>query len=129
MREGMVYTHWLQGSNMGEAQSTGRKPRLHLWSKILGSLVVAYVVLLGGIWAAMFQPPEVFGRVMSKLPEPIVFVLFPFKPFWLFARAGHLKVSDPAPDFSLQTLDKKSRVQLSAFRGQRPVVLVFGSYT
>ena len=104
-------------------------PRLHLWSKILGSVVVIYVVLLGGIWAVMFQPPEVFGRVMSKLPEPFVFVLFPFKPMWLLARAGHLNVGDPAPDFSLQTLDKKSRVQLSSFRGQKPVVLVFGSYT
>jgi hypothetical protein len=114
---------------MVEATSHRRKPSLHLWSKILGSVVVLYLLLFVGIWAAMFQPPEVFGRVMSKLPEPLVFVLFPFKPMWLFARSGHLKVGDLAPDFSLQTLDKKSRVQLSSFRGQRPVVLVFGSYT
>jgi len=106
-----------------------RKPQLRLWSKILGAVVVVYALLFAGIWAAMFQPPEVFGRIMSKLPDPFVFVLFPFKPMWLFARSGHLKVGDLAPDFSLQTLDKKSRVQLSSFRGARPVVLVFGSYT
>mgnify|MGYP001618030752 CR=1 FL=1 len=114
---------------MADAESKGRKPSLHLWSKILGSLVVVYLVLLGGVWAVMFQPPEVFGRAMSKLPDPLVFVLFPFKPMWLFARRGHLRVGDTAPDFLLHTLDKKSRVQLSSFRDQKPVVLVFGSYT
>ena len=114
---------------MAEAQGEKRKPRLHLWSKILGCIVVLYVVMLAGIWAAMFQPPEVFGRVMSVMPQPLVFILFPFKPMWLFARAGDLNLGDAAPDFALSTVDKKSRVQLSSFRGQKPVVLVFGSYT
>jgi hypothetical protein len=114
---------------MADTGLRGRKPRLHLWSKILGSVVILYLLMLAGMWAAMFQPPEVFGRVMSKLPEPIVFVLFPFKPMWLFARAGYLRVGDVAPNFSLQTPDKRSRVQLASFRGQKPVVLVFGSYT
>jgi len=34
-----------------------------------------------------------------------------------------------APDFRLPTLDRKETVQLSSYRGSRPVVLVFGSYT
>jgi peroxiredoxin len=34
-----------------------------------------------------------------------------------------------APDFALQTTDHSNTVQLSSFRGQKPVVLVFGSYT
>jgi len=34
-----------------------------------------------------------------------------------------------APDFTLPTLDRKSTVHLAEFRGSRPVVLVFGSYT
>jgi peroxiredoxin len=38
-------------------------------------------------------------------------------------------VGDTAPDFQLSTLDHKSEVQLSSFRGKQPVVLVFGSYT
>jgi hypothetical protein len=102
---------------------------MRLWAKILLAVLVVYVAMLAGLWAVMFQPPEVFGKIMSKLPEAPVFILFPFKPMWLFARSGHLKVGDPAPDFSLQTLDKKSRVRLSSFRGGKPVVLVFGSYT
>lgn len=40
-----------------------------------------------------------------------------------------LKVGDPAPDFKLRTVDGKREVRLSDFRGQRPVVLIFGSYT
>ncbi len=40
-----------------------------------------------------------------------------------------LKVGSPAPDFKLKTADGKREVQLSSFKGKRPVVLVFGSYT
>ena len=99
------------------------------WLKILIAVAVVYTTLLAGLWAAMFQPPEVFGRVMSKMPVPAVFIVFPFEPMWLFARRGTLKVGDEAPNFSLQTLDKESRVELASFRGSKPVVLVFGSYT
>jgi hypothetical protein len=93
-------------------------------------LVVAafYVAASAGLYWLMRQPPEVFGGVMRYVPMPALMVL-PFKPLWLRARAGHLKVGDPAPDFALAAYDKKSSVQLSSFRGQRPVVLVFGSYT
>jgi peroxiredoxin len=45
------------------------------------------------------------------------------------ARSGSLKPGDPAPDFALPTLDKSGVVRLASFRGQKPVVLVFGSYT
>jgi len=34
-----------------------------------------------------------------------------------------------APDFTLPSLDHKATVHLAEFRGSRPVVLVFGSYT
>jgi hypothetical protein len=91
-------------------------------------LVAVYVLLLGGLFAAMYQPPALFGRVMSKVPD-LAFMVFPFKQMWFVARNGHLNTGDPAPDFSLQTADRRARVQLSAFRGQRPVVLVFGSHT
>jgi len=55
--------------------------------------------------------------------------VLPFEPLWNIARAGVLKAGDPAPDFRLPTYDKSSLVQLSSFRGNRPVVLIFGSYT
>lgn len=40
-----------------------------------------------------------------------------------------LQVGEPAPDFKLRTKDGKMQVQLSSFRGKRPVVVIFGSYT
>jgi peroxiredoxin len=48
---------------------------------------------------------------------------------WMRARAGTLKVGDPAPDFSLQKLHEDERIQLSALHQKQPVVLIFGSYT
>jgi hypothetical protein len=97
---------------------------------LIGATVAAviYAALVAGLYAAMRQPPETFGRVMKHVPM-YAFLLFPFKPLWLHARAGHLSVGDPAPDFTLETHDKSARVRLSSFRGERPVVLVFGSYT
>ena len=92
-------------------------------------LVVVYLAFGSYIWWAMNQPPETFGRVMSKMPGPVPFLLFPFETLWMRARSGHLQVGDAAPDFSLLKLDKTERVQLSTLNQQQPVVLVFGSYT
>lgn len=35
----------------------------------------------------------------------------------------------PAPDFTLSTPDGKQRIALSDYRGKKPVVLIFGSFT
>lgn len=91
--------------------------------------VLFYLAALSFIYWSMRQPPERFGRVMSKMPGPVVFLAFPFEPLWMKARAGSLKVGDPAPDFSLAKQDKSGIVQLAALTSQQPVVLVFGSYT
>ena len=40
-----------------------------------------------------------------------------------------LKVGDMAPDFRLPVLHSQEMVQLASFRGQKPVALIFGSYT
>ena len=40
-----------------------------------------------------------------------------------------LKLGDPAPDFALPDLKKTREVKLSSFQNQKPVVLIFGSYT
>ena len=92
-------------------------------------VLVLYVVFAGYISWAMRQPPETFARVMSHLPGPAAFLLFPFETAWTHARAGELRPGDAAPDFSLLKLDKSARVQLSALTAQQPVVLVFGSYS
>jgi hypothetical protein len=91
-------------------------------------VVLAYSVALIGFFTAMCQRPEVFSSIMSRTPN-LVFIVFPFKPMWLYARGGALKVGDQAPDFSLEQYDKNATIQLSALRGKKPVVLVFGSYT
>lgn len=39
------------------------------------------------------------------------------------------KVGDVAPNFKLKTLDEKREIELARFKGSKPVVLVFGSYT
>lgn len=110
-----------------------RKPTW-LTRKLLLSIVAAFVILYvcfaAYVWRAMHEPPEAFGRVMARMPQPAVFLIFPFETLWTQARAGSLHVGDPAPDFSLLTLDKSDSIRLSSFAAQqRPVVLIFGSYT
>jgi hypothetical protein len=98
------------------------------------SLLAVYVSFLLGIFVAMHQSVERFGRVMSYMPGPL-FMVIPFEPMWNIARGGSLEVGDAAPDFVLRALDATghsptgAQVQLSSFRGRQPVVLVFGSYT
>ncbi|SRR5579871_899123 len=94
----------------------------------LGLVAIVYGVACAGIYTAMCQPPERFGAVMSHVPD-LAFLILPFRPFWMSARAGSLKVGDRAPDFELPTLDHKSTVRLSAEYASKPVVLIFGSYT
>ena len=44
-------------------------------------------------------------------------------------KRGNLKVGDVAPGFKLKSLDGKSETDLASFKGKKPVVLIFGSYT
>lgn len=44
-------------------------------------------------------------------------------------RDNHPRTGEPAPDFELDRHDGSGRVRLSSFRGDRPVVLIFGSIT
>ena len=90
-------------------------------------VALVYVLMLVALLGVMRQP-TLFGQVMSKVPKPL-FMVIPFKQMWFLARAGHLQVGDPAPEFSLPSVDRKARVRLSSFRGHKPVVLIFGSYT
>ena len=95
----------------------------------LGGVLVAYCGFAALVLWSMRQPPETFGKVMSKMPGPVPFLLFPFETAWTRARAGSLQVGDAAPDFSLLKLHENERVTLSELNKAQPVVLVFGSYT
>jgi hypothetical protein len=95
--------------------------------KFAAIFAVLYLALLAGLVAVM-RRPVVFGQMMRHVPGPIM-MLVPFKPLWYLARAGGLKIGDPAPGFNLPAADRQSSVALTSFRGQKPVVLIFGSYT
>ena len=98
--------------------------------RVAVGLFVVYVVLFSAVAVAMMQPPERFGAFMKHMPAPVVWGALPAKRMWLWARRGTLAEGDLAPDFSLRTTQNRARrVTLSSYRGQRPVVLVFGSYT
>lgn len=93
-------------------------------------IAVLYAALFGSVLAAMRQPPERFGAFMKRMPPMLVWGGLPARRMWLHARSGSLKEGSQAPDFNLRTAKHRTeRVALSSYRGQRPVVLVFGSYT
>jgi hypothetical protein len=96
--------------------------------KLGAGALALWLVLSLSLFAVMCQPPIVFNRVMAKMP-PLAFFVLPFETLWLQARHGSLRIGDLAPDFNLTTADRSSEVSLSSFRGQMPVVLIFGSHT
>ena len=91
----------------------------------IAALYAALTMLLFGV---MMQSPDRFAATMKHVPWP-VFAALPFKPLWQVARAGQVGIGDLAPDFSLESPDHKSSFRLSSLHGEKPVVLVFGSYT
>jgi hypothetical protein len=101
---------------------------MHTAFKILAGLVAAYLLFCAAILAIMWQPPLRFAKTIAKVPGPL-FLVLPFETLWSWARGGHLRPGEMAPDFELERLDKSARVRLSAFHGRQPVVLIFGSYT
>lgn len=106
-----------------------RKKTIRRWAlRMAVVLLIAWISLLGFVNWAMRQPPEVFGRVMAKMPMPAFFLL-PLETLWMQARKGNIGVGDPAPDFTVKTLDERTPVELGSLWATKPVVLVFGSYT
>ena len=101
---------------------------MRLFGTILIAVIIVYALATAGLYAVMLQGPGVFANTMKRLPWQTMMVL-PFKPLWMSARAGHVNVGDAAPDFDLKSVDGNSEYKLAALRGQRPVVLIFGSYT
>ncbi len=69
------------------------------------------VLLLGADWVSAQSRGSSSRRRSDRMPETA------------------LREGDLAIDFSLESVDGKSKVTLSTFRGKRPVILVFGSYT
>jgi hypothetical protein len=102
--------------------------RWKILAKVALAFVGLYVALTALLFGVMLQSPDRFAATMKHVPWP-VFAALPFKPLWQVARAGQVRVGDMAPNFSLESPDHKSTFRLSSLRGEKPVVLVFGSYT
>lgn len=84
---------------------------MKLWKKVLlggGLLVVAAAAYA----LISFGPRNVVGMIRYDQ-----------------RREGKLQVGDLAPDVSLLALDGVTPVRLAASVGDRPLVLVFGSFT
>ena len=94
----------------------------------IAGFVLLYGVLCACLYVAMRQSPERFGAIMANVPG-VAFMVLPFRPFWMSARAGTLNTGDLAPDFELPTIDHKASVRLSSLYRSKPVALIFGSYT
>jgi len=113
------------------ATITTPKKKRHLRKWLVptgGVLFVAWLGFLGYINWAMRQTPEVFGHVMARMPLPAYFII-PFETMWSRARKGHVNVGDAAPSLTVKKLEDKSPVDLGSLWSEKPVVLVFGSYT
>jgi hypothetical protein len=109
-----------------------QKPRRRIWRWVGVVAAVCFTVWIAGViyvdWA-MRQTPERFGRVMAHMPMVSMMVL-PFETMWMHERAGHLNPGDQAPDFTLKELQGgEAPVEMASLWKERPVVLVFGSYT
>ncbi len=102
--------------------------KLRAMGWVLAGLALTYAALSGALYTAMRQPPETFGAVMAKTPMAAMIVL-PFEPLWMSARSGHLGTGDAAPDETLPRVDGNGAVRFSEEWNQRPLVLIFGSYT
>lgn len=84
---------------------------MKLWKKILigmGLLLAAAVSL--GVWK--IGPKNIIGMIRYDQRQE-----------------GSLKVGDRAPDVTLTALDGVTPVHLAASIGEKPLVLVFGSFT
>src|ERR1700760_1265364 len=97
-----------------------KKNTKRLLGGVFCGLFCLWLGFVGYIDWAMHQSPEVFGHVMARMPMPAYF-LFPFETMWTHARKGQLKTGDPAPDFTVKTLDSKTPLQLASLWADKPV--------
>jgi hypothetical protein len=112
---------------MMRAKRRGRLKRLFLAA--VCAVGLAWTAACSVIYYNMRRPPEEFGHFMTRIPAPVAFLGFPFETLWTSARSGTLNAGDAAPDFTLLKFDHSGSVRLSELDRERPVVLIFGSYT
>jgi len=108
---------------------------MRVTAKILVVVLALYAGVIGALYTIISLPPGRFANIIAGIPtseapgSPVFRYLLPLEPIFKTARRGKLHVGDIAPDFDLKLVHGDSRVRLSSFRDQKPVVLIFGSYT
>lgn len=84
------------------------------WKWVLIVFLAVLTITYGALSYVMGGPRDVYGFLRYALPH------------W---HRGDLRVGNVAPDVELVALDGHSRFALRDRIGQRPLVLIFGSYT
>jgi hypothetical protein len=80
------------------------------------------------VHALLFPPPPKEGAPGQDMPSPFTLLMGLLTGEIGWSGEGP-KVGQAAPEFALETLGGKQTVALADFRGKKPVVLVFGSFT
>jgi len=82
-----------------------------LWKKVLLG-VAGLLLAAGGLMAWKIGPKNIIGMIRYDQRQE-----------------GRLHVGDRAPDVALMSLDGKTTVHLADSIGEKPLVLIFGSFT
>jgi hypothetical protein len=77
---------------------------------------------------ALTPPMPPAGKKNSSEPSPFLLIKGMFQGELGSFHEGP-KIGDLGPDFVLKTVDGKKEAHLADYRGKKPVVLVFGSFT
>jgi hypothetical protein len=85
---------------------------VRLWKKIVIGVAGLALLALGGFTYMVGGPRNLIGMLRYDQREE-----------------GTLKVGDRAPDVTMLALDGKTPVRLASRIGQKPTVLIFGSFT
>jgi hypothetical protein len=84
------------------------------WIWLAAGLGALLVVAFIGLSIMAGGPKDAYGMVRYALPH---------------MHRGHLKVGDDAPDARILGLDGTTGYQIRQRTGERPLVLIFGSFT
>ena len=85
-----------------------------LWKWLLAAFLLFVLAACFTLAHFMGGPRDVYGFLRYALPQ------------W---HEGNLHVGDRAPDVRVYSLDGRTARDLHEWIGQKPLVLVFGSYT
>jgi hypothetical protein len=85
-----------------------------VWKIIIGSVVTLLIATFVGLSLMAGSPKDAYGMVRYAFPH---------------MHRGNLKVGDDAPDAKLVALDGSEHFHIRERTGQKPLVLVFGSFT